>query len=123
MRAVHASTFGARPPSNDAGRHSPSLVVEGPRAGAGAGSGSSPRALLRLLPHRSERSEAGGAGGVGGASDLGSDIAASVDASVVGTDTSISQEYQYDRPRDHPHIQQVRRWGHSLKGHVGWLTD
>jgi hypothetical protein len=120
MRAVQASKFGA-PPSNDAGRHSPSLVVEGPRAGAGAGSGLglSPRALYRLLPQRSERSEGGGAGGVGGASDSGSDTApASADPSVAGTGTSSSQEYQYQHLRDHPHVQQVRRWGHSLKGHV-----
>jgi hypothetical protein len=104
MRAVQASTFGA-PPS--------SLVVEDPRVGAAAGSGSSPRTLHRLLPHRSERSEAGGAGGAGGASDSGSDTAASVDASVVGTGASWSQELH-----DHPHVQQVRRWGHSLKGHM-----
>lgn len=116
MRAVQASTFGA-PPSNDAGSKAPSLVVEGPRAGAGAGL--SPRALYRLLPQRSERSEAGGAGGAGGASDSGSDTApASVDASVASTGTSLSQEYQYQHLRDHPHVQQLRRLGHSLKGHV-----
>jgi hypothetical protein len=118
MRAVQASTFGA-PTSNEVGRQSPSLVVEGPRVGAG--SGLSPRALYRLLPQRSEREAGGGAasGGAGGASDSGSDTAAaSVDGSVAGTGTSWSQEYQYQHLRDHPHVQQVRRWGHSLRGHM-----
>ena len=105
MRALHASTYGA--PANGASGHPPSsvLAVEGSHS-----RGSSPRTLYRLLAHRGERGEAGGASG---ASDSGSDTA-SVDVSV-GTSESHHRHHHHD---DHPHLDHVRRWGGSLKGHV-----
>jgi hypothetical protein len=112
MRAVQASTFGAPAAAaaaaanlNGAGNHhyppAASSVVGGLRAGEGL----LPRALQRVG---------------GGASDSGAGTGATsiVDESLAAGTASSSD---HDR---HPHIHQVRRYGHSLKGHVeSWLVD